>query len=90
MEYTIRIEKDSKSGWLVGQCEEIPEAFSQGKDMNELMYMMKDVIALMLECRREDFRKKYANKNAFVRKLRIENEKKSIIKRTKSEHLCLA
>ena len=90
MEYTIRIEKDEKSGWLVGQCEEIPEAFSQGKDIDELMYMMKDVIGLMLECRREEFREKYTNENAFVRKLRIGNEKKSIIKRAKREQLCLA
>jgi predicted RNase H-like HicB family nuclease len=52
MEYTIRIEKDRKSGWLVGQCEELPEAISQGKDMEELMFMMNDAIELSLECRR--------------------------------------
>ena len=49
MEYTIRIQKDLKSGWLVGQCEQLPEAITQGKDFDELMFMMKDAIKLVLE-----------------------------------------
>jgi len=48
MEYTIRIKKDKKSGWLTGQCEQIPEAISQGKDLEELMFMMEDAIKLVL------------------------------------------
>ena len=51
MEYTIRIQKDSKSGWFTGQCEQLPEAISQGKDMAELMLMMEDAINLVLECK---------------------------------------
>ena len=50
MEYTIRITKDYKTGWLTGQCEQLPEAISQGKDLDELMFMMKDAIELVLEC----------------------------------------
>jgi len=52
MEYTIRIKKDSKSGWLTGQCEQLPEAITQGKDLEELMLMMEDAIKLVLECKR--------------------------------------
>jgi len=29
MDYTIRIKKDNKSGWLTGQCEQLPEAITQ-------------------------------------------------------------
>ena len=80
MEYTIRIERDNKSGWLVGQCEQLPEAITQGRDMNELMFMMEDAIKLVLECKRDEFREKFAKKNTIVRKLRITNEKKTIVK----------
>jgi len=80
MEYTIRIKKDVKSGWLVGQCEQLPEAISQGRDINELMYMMEDAIKLVLECKRDEFREKFAVKNTTVRKLRIGNETKTAVK----------
>ena len=55
MEFTIRIKQNPQSGWLIGQCEEIPEAITQGKDMDELMFMMEDAIVLSLECRRDEF-----------------------------------
>ena len=56
MEYTIRIKRNKKSGWLTGQCEQLPEAITQGRNMDELMFMMKDAIELSLECRRDEFR----------------------------------
>jgi predicted RNase H-like HicB family nuclease len=78
MEYTIRIKKDSKSGWLTGQCEQLPEAITQGKDLEELMLMMKDAILLVLECKRDEFRKQLGDKKAMVRKLIIGNETKPV------------
>jgi len=78
MEYTIQVRKNPQSGWLIGQCEEIPEALTQGKDMDELMFMMQDAIELALECRRDDFRKQYADENDLVRKLIIGYEKKFV------------
>jgi predicted RNase H-like HicB family nuclease len=80
MEYTIRIKKDTKSGWLVGQCEQLPEAISQGKDLEELMLMMEDAIKLVLECKRDEFREQLEVKNTIVRKLRIRNETKPLVK----------
>jgi len=90
MEYTMRIEKDEKSGWLCGQCEQIPEAITQGKDMNELMFMMQDAIDLVLKCKRDEFRAKCRNKNAIVRKLKIRNEARTIIKASHRKRLCTA
>jgi len=78
MEYTIQIKQNPKSGWYIGQCEEIPEAITQGKDMDELMFMMQDAIELALECRREEFRQQYTDENAFVQKLIFGNEKKFV------------
>jgi len=80
MEYTIRIKKDSKSGWLTGQCEQLPEAITQGKDLEELMFMMEDAIKLVLECKRDEFREQLDSKNTVVRKLRMENETKPVVK----------
>ena len=90
MEYTIRIKKNPKSGWLCGQCEQIPEAITQGRDMEELMFMMKDAIDLVLECKRDDFRKQNLINGTFVRKLRTNNEAKSILKASRQRRLCPA
>jgi predicted RNase H-like HicB family nuclease len=78
MEYTIQIKHNPQSGWFIGQCEEIPEAITQGKDMNELMFMMQDAIELALECRRDEFRLQYADENIIERKLIIGHEKKPV------------
>ena len=48
MNYTISIQQN-KNGWLTGQCEQLPEAISQGKDLEDLMENMKDAIELVLE-----------------------------------------
>ena len=71
MEYTIRIKKNKKSGWLCGQCEQLPEAITQGRDMKELMFMMNDAIALALEYRRDEFREQYTDTGSYVRKLKM-------------------
>jgi predicted RNase H-like HicB family nuclease len=78
MEYTIQIKQNPESGWFIGQCEEVPEAITQGKDMDELMFMMQDAIEMALECRRDEFRQQYADENALVRKLIIGHEKKFV------------
>ena len=80
MEYNILIKKDSKSGWLSGQCEQLPEAITQGKDLNELMFMMEDAIKLVLECKRDEFLEGYDGESIIVKKLRIKNETKPIVK----------
>ena len=88
MEYTIRIEKDTKSGWLCGQCEELPEAITQGKDMDELMLMMEDAIKLVLECKRDEYRAQCTKKNTIVRKLRYRNEAQSNIRTSDRKRVC--
>ena len=75
MEYTVCIEKN-EDGWLTGQCEQLPQAISQGKDMDDLMENMKDAIELVLEVKRDEFRKQYQSKTAIVKNLIIQHETK--------------
>ena len=88
MEYTIRIKQNPQSGWLIGQCEEMPEAITQGKDIEELMFMMEDAIELALECRRDEFRETFIDTNTIVRKLIVGNEKKFVDKALGRKELC--
>ena len=54
MSYTISIHKN-KNGWLTGQCEQLPEAISEGCYMEHLMKNMREAIKEALEIRKEDF-----------------------------------
>ena len=71
MEYTIIIEKDPKTNWYIGQCAQLPEAFSQGETLKDLMANMKEAIELVVECRKEDIKKMYLNRKVFHRKLSV-------------------
>ncbi len=48
MEYAIIVEKN-KNGWYTGQCEQVPEAISQGATIEELKENMADAIKLVLK-----------------------------------------
>jgi predicted RNase H-like HicB family nuclease len=87
MEYTIQIKKNPQSGWFIGQCEEIPEAITQGKDMDELTFMMQDAIELALECRRDEFHQQYDDEN-LVQKLILGYEKKFVHQAPERKELC--
>ena len=46
--------QENENGWLTGQCEQIPEAITEGKDMDHLMKNMYDAITEALEIRQDD------------------------------------
>jgi len=77
MVFTINIQQ-SQNGWLAGQCEQLPEAISQGKDMEDLMENMKDAIELCLEYKQQQFR--LQNNSGNIMPLILNNEKKRIAK----------
>ena len=77
MYFTISIETN-KNGWLTGQCEQLPEAISEGKDMDDLMENMKDAIELVLEVKRDEYRQ--LNNSANIMPLTLKHEKKRITK----------
>ena len=85
MEYTIRI-KENKDGWLSGQCEQLPQAISQGKDLDDLMENMKDAIETVLAYQQEEYRKSHESGN-IVEPLTIIHEAKFISKTSKGKPL---
>jgi predicted RNase H-like HicB family nuclease len=81
MKYNIYIEPN-EDGWLTGQCEQLPQAISQGENLDDLMENMKDAIELVLEYQREKFLEKYKTAKEYsVKNLTIRNE---TIRRNKS------
>jgi predicted RNase H-like HicB family nuclease len=75
MNYTISIQIN-KNGWLTGQCEQIPEAISEGKDIDHLMKNMYDAITEALEIRKDDFLANHKNIDCIRRVLYLPNEEK--------------
>jgi len=57
MKFTLVIKK-GKSNYLVGQLKELPEVFTQGKDIQELRENIADALELYLEDVREQFNPK--------------------------------
>ena len=70
MEYTIIIQKNA-NGWYTGQCEQIPEAISQGETLEVLKENMADAIKMVIECKKEETRKSYIGKKIFRRRIAV-------------------
>jgi len=66
MEYTAII-KDAGDGWLMGQCEQVPGAITQGRSIKEVKENLKEAITLILEDEMEDFRIAHQNENFISR-----------------------
>jgi len=86
MEYTIQVEKDAKSGWFVGQCEQLPEAISQGENIDDLMENMKDAIETVLDYKKELFMRTNKAKKT-VKSLIFKHEADHIIKTPKRKRV---
>ena len=79
MNFTISIQ-ENKDGWLTGQCEQLPEAISQGKDMDDLMINISDAIKEALEMRQEEFISTHKEENSIRKILYLPSEKKRGVK----------
>ena len=86
MNYTISIQKN-KNGWLTGQCEQLPEAISEGRDMDHLMQNMREVIKEALEIRKEDFLATHKEERCSRRILYLSHEKNGITKTSKRKRV---
>ncbi len=63
--------KETDDGWFYGQVEEVPEAMSQGKSIDELMENLSDALSLILELRREEVREHYKGQKYITRKVTL-------------------
>ena len=86
MNFTISIQ-ENKNGWLTGQCEQLPEAISQGKDMDDLMINISDAIKEALEMRQEEFIAAHKEENSIRKTLYLPSEKKRIASPSKRERV---
>jgi len=51
-QFTAIIE-EGLNGWFVGQVEEVPEAISQGKTVEELLENLTDAVKVVLQAKSE-------------------------------------
>ena len=61
--------KETADGWFYGQIEEVPEAMSQGKTMDELMENLSDALSLVLQLRREETRERFKGQTYITRNI---------------------
>ena len=70
-EYTIIIERDPKTGIYCGQCQQLPEAISQGSTEDELMDNIREAIELVLEERAESMKQYYSGRTFTRRSIAV-------------------
>lgn len=70
MEYTAIIEK-TESGMYIAQCEQIPQALTQGKTIEEAKENLIDAINLCLEFNKEETIKQHKGLKYIRRKIAI-------------------
>ena len=70
-EYTIIIEHDPVTGLYCGQCQQLPEAISQGRTEDELMANIQEAIELVLEDRAENMKRLYSGRSVTRRRIAV-------------------
>ena len=70
-EYTIIIEHDPDTGLYCGQCQQLPEAISQGRTEEELMTNIREAIELVLEDRAESIQHLYSGRKFISRRITV-------------------
>lgn len=70
MEYTVVLEK-MDNGWWFCQCEQIPEAVTQGETIEEAKENIKEAIELVLAAKKELTRKQFIGHRILRRKIAV-------------------
>jgi predicted RNase H-like HicB family nuclease len=68
--FTAIIEK-GENGYYVGQVQEVPEAISQGKTIEELKVNLLDALRLVFETKGQLTKKGFAGKKSISRKIEL-------------------
>lgn len=53
-QFTVVVERDPESGWLVGEVAELPGCYTQAKDMVDLEKNIREAIQVYLETKQDD------------------------------------
>ena len=70
-EYTVIVEFDPTTGLYCGQCQQLPEAISQGSTEDELMTNIREAIELVLEDRAENINHLYSGRPYTRRRIAV-------------------
>jgi predicted RNase H-like HicB family nuclease len=68
MEYTAIFEK-MDNGWYFAQCEQIPNAITQGKTIAEAKENLQEVIAMLMDIQKEEIAQQFAGKKLIHMKI---------------------
>ena len=68
MEYTAIFEK-MDNGWYFAQCEQMPNAITQGKTIEEAKKNLQEVIGMLLNIQKEEIARQFAGKRLIHRKI---------------------
>jgi len=52
-QFTVVVERDPESGWLVGEVTELPGCYTQARDIVELEKSIREAIQVYLETTRD-------------------------------------
>lgn len=66
--FTALISK-TDDGWYFGRIEEVPEAMSQARSLEELKENLQDALTMMLDIRREEAARQMTGRKFIRRKL---------------------
>jgi predicted RNase H-like HicB family nuclease len=69
-QFTALIEK-GENGFYVGQVEEVPEAISQGKTIEELKANLSDALKMVFEAKKDLTLKGFEGKKLIRRKIEL-------------------
>ena len=70
MEYTVILEK-MDNGWWFCQCEQVPEAVTQGETIEKAKENIKEAIELVLAAKKELTRKQFTGRRILRRKIAV-------------------
>ena len=68
MEYTAIFEK-MDNGWYFAQCEQMPNAITQGRTISEAKHNLQEVITMLLDIQKEESSKQFSGRRLLHRKI---------------------
>ena len=68
MEYTAIFEK-MDNGWYFAQCEQMPNAITQGRTIAEAKQNLQEVITMLLDIQKEESAKQFSGRRLLHRKI---------------------
>jgi predicted RNase H-like HicB family nuclease len=68
MEYTAVFEK-TDDGWYVAQCEQMPNAVTQGRTIAEAKENLQDAIKMLLDIQKEEVEKQFLERRLLGKKI---------------------